>query len=208
MEAPVQRARIQIEAMRRTRPGGEELTAPSPRAGRTEARAGALPPVRPPAGGSGGALAAPPVGRVPPVDREPQRAGADTFRDAVAAARGDDGVRRPARPSRPDFPIAASVRADATTVRPGRDPAGSERSRPYVVAARILDERADADSLTPEALMEALASRGVTANLSTAQALLRELRPPLSTRISPRRPARPGAEAAGNGDRRPAPRPR
>jgi hypothetical protein len=56
--------------------------------------------------------------------------------------------------------------------------------------------------------MEALASRGVTANLSTAQALLRELRPPLSTRISPRRPARPGAEAAGNGDRRPAPRPR
>jgi hypothetical protein len=209
MEAPVQRARIQIEAMRRTRPGGEELTAPSPRAGRTEARAGALPPVRPAhPGGSEGALAAPPVGRVPPVDREPQRAGADTFRDAVAAARGDDGVRRPARPSRPDLPIAASVRADATTVRPGRDPAGAERSRPYVVAARILDERADADSLTPEALMEALASRGVTANLSTAQALLRELRPPLSTRISPRRPARPGAEAAGNGDRRPAPRPR
>jgi hypothetical protein len=77
-----------------------------------------------------------------------------------------------------------------------------------VVAARILDERADADSLTPEALMEALASRGVTANLSTAQALLRELRPPLSTRISPRRPAPPGAEAAGNGDRRRAPRPR
>jgi hypothetical protein len=212
MEAPVQRARIQIEAMRRTRPGGEELTAPSPRAGRTEARAGALSrpagesggsvrPARP--GGSGGALAA------PLVDREPQRAGgADTFRDAVAAARGDDGVRRPARPSRPDLPIAASVRADATTVRPGRDPAGAERSRPYVVAARILDERADADSLTPEALMEALASRGVTANLSTAQALLRELRPPLSTRISPRRPAPPGAEAAGNGDRRRAPRPR
>jgi hypothetical protein len=192
MEAPVQRARIQIEAMRRTRPSGEELAAPSPRAGRTEGRAGALPR---PAGESGGSV-------------RPARPGAETFRDAVAAARGDDGARRATRPSRPDLPIAASVRADATTVRPGREPVGAERSRPYMVAARILDERGDADSLTPEALMEALASRGVTANLSTAQALLRELRPPLSTRISPRRPARPGGEAAGNGDRRPAPRPR
>jgi len=71
----------------------------------------------------------------------------------------------------------------------------------------ILDERADADTLSPEALREALAGRGVNVSLTTAQALLRELRPPLSSRLSSRRPSRePRADGTGNGDRRPSPR--
>jgi len=70
----------------------------------------------------------------------------------------------------------------------------------------ILDDRADADTLSPEALMEALAGRGVNVSLTTAQALLRELRPLLSSRLSSRRPSRePRADGTGNGDRRPSP---
>ena len=59
-----------------------------------------------------------------------------------------------------------------------------------MVAAAILDERPDADSLTAAQLVEAMAERGVTISQSTAQALLRELRSPLSTRMSNRRPTR------------------
>jgi len=64
----------------------------------------------------------------------------------------------------------------------------------------ILDDRADADTLSPEALKEALAGRGVNVSLTTAQALLRELRPPLSSRLSSRRPGSQ-PQAGGNGDR-------
>jgi hypothetical protein len=114
--------------------------------------------------------------------REPRRDVSDTFRQAVAAAKADDD---PARPRR--------------------------RQAPYMVAAAILDERADADSLTPAQLVEAMGERGVTISQSTAQALLRELRSPLSTRLSGRRPGRPPGEprptGAGNGGR-PAARPR
>jgi hypothetical protein len=77
-----------------------------------------------------------------------------------------------------------------------------------MVAAAILDERADADSLTPAQLVEAMAGRGVTIGQSTAQALLRELRSPLSARMSPRRPARVARPSdTGNGGR-PSTRPR
>jgi hypothetical protein len=76
-----------------------------------------------------------------------------------------------------------------------------------MVAAAILDERADAGSLTPAQLAEAMAGRGVIVSQSTAQALLRELRSPLSTRISNRRPTRqPRPTGTGNG--RPGDRPR
>jgi hypothetical protein len=113
---------------------------------------------------------------------EPRRAASDTFRQAVAAAKADDD---PARPRR--------------------------RQAPYMVAAAILDERADADALTPAQLVEAMGERGVTISQSTAQALLRELRSPLSTRLSGRRPGRPAGESrptgTGNGGR-PAARPR
>jgi hypothetical protein len=99
----------------------------------------------------------------------------DTFRQAVAAAKGDDAEEEP---------------------RPRR------RQAPYMVAAAILDERGDAASLTPAQLVEAMAERGVTISQSTAQALLRELRSPLSTRLANRRPSRePRPTGTGNGGR-------
>ncbi len=87
-----------------------------------------------------------------------------------------------------------------------RTPLGTERERrreqnngkpatPYVVAARILDERDESETFSPEQLMQALAERGVSVNMSTAQGLLRELRPPLATRLTAQPP--PPAQAAG-----------
>jgi hypothetical protein len=100
----------------------------------------------------------------PPVRSAPappdRSAPADTFRQAVAAAKGED------------------------------DPRPRRRQAPYMVASAILDERADAGTLTPAQLVEAMAERGVTISQSTAQALLRELRSPLSTRMANRRPTR------------------
>jgi Protein of unknown function (DUF2637) len=162
MTAPLQR--IQIEAMRRPRPAVDSAFRSADRADRAPARptgveqkAGALP--RPAAAG----------------ERE-RRAPVDTFREAVAAAKGDDAAPR-------------------------------RRQAPYMVASAILDERADADSLTPVQLVEAMAERGVTISQTTAQALLRELRAPLSTRLSNRRPTRePRPTGTGNG--RPGARPR
>jgi hypothetical protein len=166
MSAPL--ARIQIEAMRRPRRTGEALgsAAPAARPAAAEPRAGALP--------------RPTVRASAEAGREPRRAPSDTFRQAVAAAKGDDDPR-------------------------------PRRQAPYMVAAAILDQRADADTLTPAQLVEAMAEQGVTISQSTAQALLRELRSPLSTRQSSRRPGRPAADprptGTGNGGR-PAARPR
>jgi hypothetical protein len=160
MTAPLQR--IQIEAMRRPRPAADSALRSADRVPArptgVEQKAGALP--RPAAAG----------------ERE-RRAPVDTFREAVAAAKGDDATPR-------------------------------RRQAPYMVASAILDERADADSLTPVQLVEAMAERGVTISQTTAQALLRELRAPLSTRLSNRRPARePRPTGTGNGGR-PTARPR
>jgi hypothetical protein len=72
-----------------------------------------------------------------------------------------------------------------------------------MVAAAVLDERGDAASLTPAELVEAMAERGVTISQATAQALLRELRSPLSTRLANRRPSReprPTGTATGTGN--------
>jgi hypothetical protein len=138
-----------------------------------------------------GVLAAAGAGALPRPDRVTgvaaggARAGGappTTFRQAVAAAKADA--------------------ADDDEPRPRR------RQAPYMVASSILDERADADTLTPAQLVEAMAERGVTISQSTAQALLRELRSPLSTRMASRRPTRaPRQTDAGNGGR-PAARPR
>jgi transposase len=80
----------------------------------------------------------------------------------------------------------------------GDDPR-PRRQAPYMVAAAILDERADAETLTSAQLVEAMAEQGVTISQSTAQALLRELRSPLSTRLSNRRPGRPAGEPRPTG---------
>jgi hypothetical protein len=131
------------------------------------------------AAGTGTALAASATPTARPAAAEP------AFRQAVAAAKGQ-----------------AVAEADGEDeARPRR------RQAPYMVAAAILDERADAGSLTPAQLAEAMAGRGVIVSQSTAQALLRELRSPLSTRISNRRPTRqPRPTGTGNG--RPGDRPR
>jgi Protein of unknown function (DUF2637) len=138
------------------------------------------PPARPaPAEAKAGALPRPAARPVPAAAGVGGRAApSDTFRQAVAAAKADDD----ARPRR--------------------------RQAPYMVAAAILDERSDADSLTAAQLVAAMAERGVTISQSTAQALLRELRSPLSTRMANRRPTRePRPTGTANGGR-PAARPR
>jgi Protein of unknown function (DUF2637) len=141
-------ARLQVEAMRRPRPQP------------AQPRAGALPIPT-------GTATAVSTGRRP----------ADTFRQAVAAAKGEADEEEETRPRR--------------------------RQAPYMVAATILDERGDAASLTPAELVEAMAERGATISQATAQALLRELRSPLSTRLADRRPSReprPTGTASGTGN--------
>jgi hypothetical protein len=181
MTAPL--ARIQIEAMRRPRRDSALAATAAPvRPAGAEPKAGALP--RPdrdratglPAGGSrpsSGTYSR--AGGDPPAGSNAGD-GAETFRRAVAAAKGDDEPR--------------------------------PRQAPYMVAAAILDERADADTLTPAQLVEAMADRGVTIGQSTAQALLRELRSPLSARMAPRRPARVARPTGTGNGGRPTARPR
>jgi hypothetical protein len=123
-----------------------------------------------------GALVVPPAPAAA-AERRP----ADTFRQAVAAAKGDTEQEEEARPRR--------------------------RQAPYMVAAAILDERGDAASMTPAELVEAMAEHGLTISQSTAQALLRELRSPLATRLASRRPSRePRPTGTGNGARPTRPR--
>ena len=103
-----------------------------------------------------------------------------------------------------------TFRQAVAAAKAGDDPR-PRRQAPYMVAAAILDQRADAETLTSAQLVEAMAEQGVTISQSTAQALLRELRSPLSTRLSNRRPGRPAGEprptGTGNGGG-PAVRPR
>lgn len=86
---------------------------------------------------------------------------------------------------------AARLRGDK---RPGALDRNGKPLTPYVVAARILDEREEKESLTPEALVRALADEGLNVSAATAQELLRELRPPLASRLSSQR-----SGAAGGG---------
>ena len=135
-----------------------------------ESLAPAAPPARPAAAGPEPGTGALPRPAPRPSAGDSRRAPSDTFRQAVAAAKADDDAARPRR-----------------------------RQAPYMVAAAILDERPDADTLTPAQLVEAMAERGVTISQSTAQALLRELRSPLSTRMSNRRPSRAPGEPRPTG---------
>jgi hypothetical protein len=87
---------------------------------------------------------------------------------------------------------AARLRSDK---RPGALDKNGKPMTPYVVAARILDERDEKESLTPEGLVQALADEGLNVTPSTAQELLRELRPPLRSRLASQR----SGAAVGNG---------
>jgi hypothetical protein len=146
--------------------------------------------MRRPRSATGTALAAPAAAAAPavrPGQAEP------AFRQAVAAAKGQAASAS-----------AVAAAEDEDEARPRR------RQAPYMVAAAILDERADAASLTAAQLAEAMAGRGVIVSQSTAQALLRELRAPLSTRLAGRRPTRAASQPrpTGSGIGGPAARPR
>ncbi|HEX8928385.1 MAG TPA: DUF2637 domain-containing protein [Actinomycetota bacterium] len=88
---------------------------------------------------------------------------------------------------------AARLRSDKR--RPGALDKNGKPMTPYVVAARILDERDEKEPLTPEGLVQALADEGLNVTPSTAQELLRELRPPLRSRLASQR----SGAAVGNG---------
>jgi Protein of unknown function (DUF2637) len=86
------------------------------------------------------------------------------------------------------------VRPSATRRTASRVPA------PYLEASRILDEREDGATMTPEGLVEALAAEGVVVDLRTARGLLRELRPAVTALQSLQRPSRaaPGGATAAD----------
>ncbi|HZD37943.1 MAG TPA: hypothetical protein VE664_04810, partial [Actinomycetes bacterium] len=89
----------------------------------------------------------------------------------------------PAHASEPVF-NAARLRAEK---RPGALDKNGKPLTPYVVAARILDEREGRESLSPETLVQALGEEGLNVSVTTAQELLRELRPPLGSRLTSQR---------------------
>jgi hypothetical protein len=86
----------------------------------------------------------------------------------------------------------APARPLRTDKRPGALDKSGKPMTPYVVAARILDERDEKGSLTPEALVQALSEEGLNVSVTIAQELLRELRPPLANRLSAQRAAATG----------------
>ena len=147
--------------------------------------------------------------------RRPRRTG-EALGTAAPAARPAAEPRAGALPRPAARPSAEAAGRDPRRVpsdtfrqavaaaKAGDDPR-PRRQAPYMVAAAILDERADAETLTSAQLVEAMAEQGVTISQSTAQALLRELRSPLSTRLSNRRPPWPTGTGNGGG---PAVRPR
>ena len=98
-----------------------------------------------------------------------------------------------------DGPHAAEPVFNAARLRSNKRPGALDKNgkpmTPYVVAARILDERDEKEPLTPEGLVQALADEGLNVTPSTAQELLRELRPPLQNRLASQR----SGAAVGNG---------
>ena len=110
-----------------------------------------------------------------------------------AAAKPAPAAPKPQQDSPEPVFNAARLRSEK---RPGALDKNGKPLTPYVVAARILDEREEKDSLTPEALVRALSDEGLTVNVSTAQELLRELRPPLTSRLGSQRTGAGGRPAA------------
>jgi hypothetical protein len=124
-----------------------------------------------------------------------------TTRVAAAAApakAGSAGSKAAAQAVAPDAAHAAEPVFNAARLRAEKRPGALDKNgkplTPYVVAARILDEREEKESLTPEALVQALADEGLKVTPATAQELLRELRPPLTSRLTSQR-----AGGAGGG---------
>jgi hypothetical protein len=125
-----------------------------------------------------------------------------------SAARAAEAPKReampaPAEPARPAAVGAAAVFASARPLRTDKRPGALDKNgkpmTPYVVAARILDERDVKGSLTPEALVQALSEEGLNVSVTVAQELLRELRPPLASRMSAQQRAAATGRRGGDG---------
>jgi hypothetical protein len=133
----------------------------------------------------------------------PATPAADDKRQAArAAARAATAPPKPAQVSAKvptDAPHAAEPVFNAARLRSDKRPGALDKNgkpmTPYVVAARILDERDEKESLTPEGLVQALAEEGLNVTPSTAQELLRELRPPPRSRLASQR----SGATVGNG---------
>jgi hypothetical protein len=128
----------------------------------------------------------------PAADKQRPSARPAASRAAAAPAKAAAGVSKPVvRPDAPETrngesPVFNSPRLRGTKRHGALDKNGKPLT-PYVVAARILDEREAKESLTPEQLVRALADEGLNVDASTAQDLLRELRPRASSRVSSQR---------------------
>jgi hypothetical protein len=110
----------------------------------------------------------------------------------TAPSKAASGVSKPV--VRPDAPEAGNGDRSvftSTRLRGGKRPGALDKNgkplTPYVVAARILDERDSKESLTPEQLVRALADEGLNVTPSTAEELLGELRPRASSRTPSQR---------------------
>jgi hypothetical protein len=124
-------------------------------------------------------------------DKQRQAARTAAARAAAAPAKAS-GVSKPVvRPDAPETRNGERPVFNSPRLRGGKRPGALDKNgkplTPYVVAARILDERDAKESLTPEQLVRALADEGLNVNASTAQDLLSELLPRASSRVSSRR---------------------
>jgi Protein of unknown function (DUF2637) len=124
--------------------------------------------------------------------QRPSTRPAATRAAATAPSKAASGVSKPV--VRPDAPEAGSGDRSVfttTRLRGGKRPGALDKNgkplTPYVVAARILDERDAKESLTPQQLVRALADEGLNVTASTAEELLDELRPRASSRSASQR---------------------
>jgi hypothetical protein len=113
-------------------------------------------------------------------------------RTTLVVDAGSELAPRTAAPLTSVGSALGEVRPSATRRNGSRIPA------PYLEASRILDEREDGATITPEGLVEALAAEGVVVDLRTARALLRELRPAVTALQSLQRPSRTSPSDADN----------
>jgi uncharacterized protein DUF2637 len=127
----------------------------------------------------------------PTADKQRPRPAA-TRAATTAPSKAASGVSKPV--VRPDAPEAGNGDRSvfsSTRLRGGKRPGALDKNgkplTPYVVAARILDERDAKESLTAEQLVRALADEGLSVTTSTAEELLGELRPRASSRTTSRR---------------------
>ena len=128
----------------------------------------------------------------PAADKQRPAARPAAARAAAATTKAASGVSKPVvRPDAPETRNGERPVFNSPRLRGGKRPGALDKNgkplTPYVVAARILDERDAKESLTPEQLVRALADEGLNVNASTAQDLLSELLPRASSRVSSQR---------------------